>query len=174
VGLENDDALVTIDTASNRVIAKTPIGQAPQALAYVANAVPTGDGLQGLQPLGVASQVTHLTLVPTALNKLVPADQAPTSVALFDQGLIQVVEAAATSLEPGQSYVLALAESPDGNGPLQPLATFVANPAGSAIVNAIGLIRQVVEGTADERRRYLVIAPQTNGKTGLPVQVQKL
>ena len=39
-----------------------PIGQAPQAIAYVPNAVPEGAGTQGLQPLGVAGQATHLTL----------------------------------------------------------------------------------------------------------------
>ena len=31
VGLENADALAAIDTATNRVIANVPIGQAPQA-----------------------------------------------------------------------------------------------------------------------------------------------
>src|SRR5271156_2030196 len=39
VGLENDDMLVAIDTLSNKVIASVPIGQAPQALVYVSNAV---------------------------------------------------------------------------------------------------------------------------------------
>src|SRR5207253_5965832 len=54
VGLENDDSLVAIDTLSNMVITTIPIGQAPQAVNYVPNAVPEGDGTQGLQPLGVA------------------------------------------------------------------------------------------------------------------------
>ena len=52
VGLENDDALTAIDTLSNKVIATSPIGQAPQAIAYVSNAVPEGDGLRNLEPLG--------------------------------------------------------------------------------------------------------------------------
>src|ERR1700733_11814562 len=42
VGLENGDALAAIDTRTNKVIANIPIGQAPQAIAYVPNAVPTG------------------------------------------------------------------------------------------------------------------------------------
>ena len=37
-----------------------------------------------------------------------------------------------TGLQPGQKYVLALAEQEDGSGPLQPLAAFMTNPAGSA------------------------------------------
>src|ERR1700742_2274161 len=40
VGLENDDQLVAIDTITNRVIATIPIGQAPQAVTYVPDAVP--------------------------------------------------------------------------------------------------------------------------------------
>jgi YVTN family beta-propeller protein len=64
VGLENDDRLVAIDTLTNTVTATIPIGQGPQAIVYVPNAVPTGDGTQGLQPLGVAGQVALLSLVP--------------------------------------------------------------------------------------------------------------
>src|SRR5277367_3570323 len=44
VGLENEDAMAAIDTLENRVIATVPIGQAPQALAYVPNAVPAVSG----------------------------------------------------------------------------------------------------------------------------------
>src|SRR6202008_3950579 len=54
VGLENDDALAIIDTGSNQTVGTVPIGQAPQAIAYVANAVPNGDGRQNLKPLDVA------------------------------------------------------------------------------------------------------------------------
>ena len=50
-------------------------------------------------------------------------------------------------------------------------------PAGAAIVNALGQIRQVVApgvSTERDRRRYLVIAPQVAGKAGAVVQVQAL
>ena len=49
VGLENGDALAVIDTATNQVTGNIPIGQAPQALAYVSDAVPEGTGTQNLQ-----------------------------------------------------------------------------------------------------------------------------
>jgi hypothetical protein len=55
-------------------------------------------------------------------------------------------------------YVLALSERADGGGKLEPLQGFMTNPAGSAIVNAVGPIRQIVQGEADTPRRYLVIA----------------
>ena len=60
IGLENADALAAIDTATNRVIANIPIGQAPQAIAYVPEAAPNPDDRQNLQALGVAGQVAHL------------------------------------------------------------------------------------------------------------------
>jgi YVTN family beta-propeller protein len=172
VGLENGDALQAIDTASNTIVAEIPIGQAPQALAYVSGAVPGGDGLQGLVPLGVAGQAAHLTLAAVTNGKATPTANAPTSVTLFDQGLIQVLEASVTGLAPMQPHVLALAERADGTGTLQPLASFTTNPAGSAVVNAIGPIRQIVQAERAADKRYLVIAPQANGAPGTPVQVQ--
>ncbi|HEX9490777.1 MAG TPA: hypothetical protein VF930_10855 [Stellaceae bacterium] len=172
VGLENQDRLTAIDTLTNKVIATVPIGQAAQAVNYVPNAVPEGDGMQGLQPLGVAGEAAHLTLVPPADARSAGEKKSPTSVSLFDQGLLQVLQASATGLEPKQPYVLALANEPGGGGVLEPLAAFMTNPAGSAIVNAIGPIRQVVRGEDRVPRRYLVIAPGTADKPGAAVQVQ--
>jgi YVTN family beta-propeller protein len=166
VGLENQDAMAVIDTLENRVIATIPIGQAAQAVIYVPGAVPSGDGRQGLQPLGVAGEVAHVTLgVPGAAT-------AATSVSLFDQGLVQVVQAAAAGLTPKAPYLLALATRADGAGPLQPLAAFTTNPAGSAVVDADGPIRQLVTAPMADQRRYLVIAPGTPDRPGAPVQVQ--
>lgn len=169
VGLENADALTAIDTATNKVIANIPIGQAPQAIAYVPNAAPDPDDRQNLQPLGVAGQVAHLTL---ASKERTRDGKAPTSVSLFDQGLIQILQASVTGLQPKQKYVLALAEREDGTGSLQPLAGFMTNPAGSAIVNAAGPIRQIVDQGARADRRYLVIACGEAAKPGETVQVE--
>lgn len=168
VGLENADELAVIDTASHKVIANVPIGQAPQALIYVPNAVPEGPGVQNLQPLGVAGEAAHLALATVGG----PAGAAPTSVSLFDQGLIQVVQASVTGLPPKSPYVLALSTQADGGGALQPLASFMTNPAGSAIVNAIGPIRQLVQASQPDQRRYLVIAASGAAGPGAPVQVQ--
>jgi YVTN family beta-propeller protein len=171
VGLENEDALTAIDTLTNRVIATIPIGQAPQAITYVPGAVPTGDGMRGLSPLGVAGEVSHLELLPTGGGKRAER-VAPTSVSLFDQGLSQVLQAAVTGLHPREAYVLALAREPNGSGELEPLAAFTTSPAGSAIVNAVGPIRQLVRSDRPRERRYLVIASGTPGKLGAPVQIQ--
>jgi hypothetical protein len=105
---------------TNTVIANVPIGQAAQAIVYVPNAVPERAGTElgnaamsvagaslpgaaateGLQPLGLAGQAARLTMAPAGQAAAVGAE-APTSVTLFDQGLVQVLEAAVTGLEPG-------------------------------------------------------------------------
>jgi YVTN family beta-propeller protein len=173
VGLENADGMVAIDTATNKVIATSPIGQAPQAIAYIANAVPEGDGKQGLKPLNIAGQATHLQLASLATARRGDAAaKAPTSVTLFDQGLTQILEAAVTGLQPEQEYVLGLAQQANGGGKLEPLADFRTNPAGAAIVNAVGLIRQIVRGEERSPRRYLVIVSGTSNKPGTAVQAQ--
>jgi len=186
VGLENEDKVAAIDTLKNEVIATSPVGQAPQALVYVPDAVPAvsgapnsamtrmmvapdGLGTNNLQPLGIAGQSAELWLAPSGTNK---EAKAPTSVSLSDQGLVQVLEAAVTGLEPGKPYVLALASEPSGTGALQPLQNFMTNPAGAAIVNTIGPIRQLVRGEEKVPRRYLVILPGTPDNHGAAVQVQ--
>ena len=186
VGLENEDKLAAIDTLKNEVIATSPIGQAPQALAYVPDAVPAvsgalnsamtrmmvvpdGLGTNNLQPLGIAGQSAELWLAQPGAKK---EAKAPTSVSLSDQGLVQVLEAAVTGLEPGKPYLLALASESSGGGVVEPLQSFMTNPAGAAVVNAIGQIRQVVRGEDKIPRRYLVILPGTPDTHGAPVQVQ--
>ena len=185
VGLENEDRIAAIDTLTNKVVATSPVGQAAQAVVYVPNAVPAtmehGNSAmtmmpvvperaeaENLQPLGIAGLSTQLWLAPPGLK----AEKAPTSVSLSDQGLVQVLEASVTGLEPGKAYVLALSTEPSGAGALEPLQSFMANPAGSAIVNAIGPIRQIVRDRDKSQRRYLVIAPGKVGNLGAPVQVQ--
>lgn len=178
VGLENADGMAAIDTATNKLIATSPIGQAPQAITYVPNAVPEGDGTQGLQPLGVAGQAVHLSLGAAEGGKTVGSaggvgeDKAPTSVSLFDQGLTQIFQASATGLKPKMPYVLAISSEPNGKGRLEVIAAFMTNPAGAAIVNTIGPIRQIVQGEQQIPRRYLVIAEGHADKPGPVVQVQ--
>ncbi len=130
--------MAAIDTATNKLIATSPIGQAPQAITYVPNAVPEGDGTQGLQQLDVAGRAIHLTLGAAEGREPARDDDAPTSVSLFDQGLIQVLQASVTGLKPKQPYVLALMNERGEESSLEPLAAFMTNPAGAAIVNATG------------------------------------
>ena len=167
IGLENGDALAAIDTATNKVVGNVPVGQAPQAIAYVPNAVPNGEGTNNLQPLGKAGGAAHFELAPRGAGGM-----APTSVSLFDQGLVQIVQGSVSGLVPKHPYVLALASKPDGTGNVEPIANFMTNPAGAAIVNVAGPIRQIVRGGMGQARRYLVIAEGAGAMPGAVVQVQ--
>ena len=122
--------------------------------------------------MGVAGQAAHLSLGPAGGRNARNEANAPTSVSLFDQGLIQVLQASVTGLEPKKPYILALAHERGGEGPLEPLAAFMTNAAGSAIVNATGAIRQVVHGEDNIQRRYLVITEGRADKPGRIVQTQ--
>jgi hypothetical protein len=140
-------------------------------MSVAGGSMPVGAGTEGLQPLGIAGEAAHLTMAPADRATAAGAG-APTSVSLYDQGLVQVLEASVTGLEPKQPYVLAFAERADGGGKLEPLEGFMTNPAGSAIVNAIGPVRQIVQGAENTPRRYLVIASGSMTQPGEPVQVQ--
>lgn len=163
VGLENADAVAAIDTLTNKVTATIPIGQGPQGVAYVPGAVPNGNGVANLAPLAEAGKKVQLTLKGTGQSQ----------VTLFDQGQVQILQAAVAGLAPKMPFVLGLSSSPDGKGPIQPLAKFMTNPAGSAIVNAIGPLRQLVSDAGPDQRRFLVIASGDPIAPGPVVQVQE-
>ena len=135
-------------------------------MVYVPDAVLTGTGMANLSPIGAAGEAVHVTLASAGAKK------PETTVAVNNQGLIDLLEAAVTGLEPKHPYLLALAGNADGSGRLEPVATFMTNPAGAAIVVAVGPLRRVVETTEGNPRRYLVIAPVLDGKPGAPVQIQ--
>jgi YVTN family beta-propeller protein len=170
VALENGTGVNAIDTLTNKVIARIPGGQSSQALGYVPGAVPEGEGLTNLMPIGDSGLAAHLTMGPSDAK---PAN-APTTVTVNNQGLLDLLQAAVTGLQPKTEYELALTElrtSPYGK--LEPLVKFSTNPAGAAIVNTLGPLRGFVAGPADEsERRYLVIIPARAGGDVQPVQVQ--
>jgi YVTN family beta-propeller protein len=164
VGLENGTEVIAIDTERNEVVGHVRTGQAAQAVVYVPGAVPSGDGRANLVPLGLAGSTTHLSLGT--------AGRALSSVALFDQGLTQVVQVVAVGLQPGGKYGLALSAHPSQPTDVELLARFTTNPAGSAIVNAVGPVRQITKGDAEARPRSLFIAPLEGETLGAPVQIQ--
>lgn len=162
VGLENDNRIDVIDTASQRVLGSLPTGHAPQAIAYVPG-TGAGAGRDNLMPLGEAGKVTRINLSGTGM----------TSVALFDQGFIQILEAGVAGLKPRQIYEMILATNSDGSGEAEPIAKFTTNPTGGAVVNATGPIRQIVKGDKPAARRYLAIREVVDERPGAVVQVQQ-
>ena len=69
--------------------------------------------------------------------------------------------------------MLVLTGNAGGSGAVEPLGDFRSNPAGAAIVNASGPIRQIVQGSAAAPRRFLAVAEVVNGAPGRIVQVQR-
>src|SRR5450755_4318376 len=158
VALENGEMAVAIDTLSNTVIANIPIGQTTQALVYVPNAVPNGDGTANLMPLGEAGNTTRLHL--EAAGSSLPDAQA--SAAVNSLGLLDLVQIAAEGLTPKSQYQVYLAESNGAPlGKLEALAVLKTNPDGAGIVQAIGPLKTLAHadqgGSAGPAARYLIV-----------------
>ena len=161
VGLENQDAVIAIDTLANKIIATIPIGQQPQALVYVPDAVPTGEGTSNLVPLADAGKAAHLTLAAPENN----GSAAHATVSVNSLGPLDLLQMAVSGLKPGNMYRLWLTTprtSPFGHK--QELAVFKANLAGAQVVQTVGPFRQVLtsegEKTAElTQQRFLLVTP---------------
>lgn len=158
VGLENDNMVAAIDTLTNQVIANIPIGQTPQALVYVPNAVPVGSAsgnLSGLAQVGETARL-HLQAAGTALPK------ANASVAVNSLGLLDLIQIAAVGLAPSSQYQVYLADLEHAPfGRLEPLAILRTNPDGAGIVQTVGPLKSVSAGTATDAamgsRKFLIV-----------------
>jgi YVTN family beta-propeller protein len=140
VGLENGDAVIAIDTLTNRIIATVPVGQLPQALVYVPNATLDDKGTANLKPLGRANEVLNVELVPPGDANSV----AHASVAINSLGLIDNLQIAASGLEPRKKYRLLLVGGPEPVG----LVVLTGGIGGVAIAQTFGPLKQIVTRSA--------------------------
>ena len=161
VGLENQDAVIAIDTITNKIIATIPIGLQPQALVYVPDAVPTGDGTANLMPLAEAGKAAHLTLIAPEGSR----SAAHATVSVNSLGPLDLLQIAVSGLKPGKMYRLWLVAS--RTAPFEQkeeLVTFKTNLAGAQVVQTVGPFRQVLtsnrEKTAElTQQRFLLVTP---------------
>ncbi len=154
VALENGEMAVAIDTLTNTVIGQIPIGQTTQALLYVPNAVPAGDGTSNLMPLGVAGNTARLHL--EAASSSLPNAQA--SAAVNSLGLLDLVEIADAGLASNSQYQVYLAENnQEPFGTLEGLAVLTTMPDGSGIVQTIGPLKTLAPGAGAAPSRFLVV-----------------
>jgi YVTN family beta-propeller protein len=166
VGLENGDALTAIDTTTNQVVATIPSGQAPQGIAYVADAVPDGPGTQHLEPLGESGGAQHVALYA-------PGAQTPAStVAINNQGLVDLVQVAAAGLLPGHPYLLALSAATSAQRPTS-LLRFTTNPSGAAVASTVLQLRVARGGEAPGVTR-LVLLDAAPDAPAAAVQAERL
>ena len=129
VGLENGDAVDVIDSASNKVIARAPVGQAPQALVYVSNSVPHGDGTANLSTRA-NSEPINIALKPAA-------GEAKGFIVARNLGVVDSLEVSLFKLKPQTIYSVYV------TGQAGPVARFKTNPMGTANGTAIGPLRDV-------------------------------
>jgi YVTN family beta-propeller protein len=158
VALENGSMAAAIDTLNNTVIANISTGQTSQALVYVPNAVPSGDGTQNLTALGTAGNTARLHL--SAAGNSFP--EAEASAAVNSAGIVDLLQIAAKGLAPKSQYEVYLAEADHETfRNLEPLVVLRTNPDGAGIVQAVGPLKALAEGRSGSsgpaNRRYLVV-----------------
>lgn len=178
VALENGDAVDVIDTQQQQVIATIKSGQMPQALVFVSHAAPDASA-PNLMPLERAVENIQLKFRPPELSS------GPTRASVPDRppqpglwgfgvirplGLIDSLEVNLSGLEPEQTYQLALDEGGGGArvGQLLPLTLLKADNKGKAVGQALGPLRQIVEGELppdrSPRQRRLVLRRAGSGE----------
>lgn len=145
VGLENGDAVDVIDTASNKVVAHAPVGQAPQALVYVSNAAPAGAGALNLSPRA-NSEPVNIALKPNG-------GAAKGFVVARNLGVTDALEVFLFKLKPQTVY------SVYASGQAAPVASFKTDDSGKANGTAIGPMREVagLSGKPGGASRILVM-----------------
>ncbi len=103
VGLEKSDAVDVIDTDQQQVIATVRIGQEPQALVYVANAVPDGDGRQNLKQQGLGKRIV-------TRDEAVPGTEGTVRVTVREVDTLDMIQVAARGLSPTAHFSVYLSD----------------------------------------------------------------
>lgn len=154
IGLEDGDGIQVLDTTTNQVLKTIKGGQAPQALVYVANAVPSGDGRQGLTRQNVGLPVTKFKLkVPTTPFAFLPEalpKAAGTAVVRQLDG-VDTIDLAVEGLPANSKYVAFLTEAPAAPfGAVEYLLAFTTDKEGKALAaaNAVLFDAFALRGTA--------------------------
>lgn len=111
-------------------MARAPVGQAPQALVYVSNAVPSGTGTAHLVPRANDEPVN------IALNAA--QREARGFVVARNLGLVDALEVFLFKLKPQTVYNVYM------SGQRSPIASFKTNPAGAVNGTVIGPLREAV------------------------------
>jgi YVTN family beta-propeller protein len=136
VGLENGDAVDVIDSASNKVVASVPVGQAPQALVYVSNAVPSGDGTTNLSARGNSD--------PLNIKLKAASGDGKGFIVVRSMGTVDAFEVSLFKLKPQTIYSVYV------SGQATPVGSFKTNPMGASNGTVIGPLREVVSTLSDK------------------------
>ncbi len=154
VGLQEGDGVDVIDTRTNAVIAEIPMGQSPQALVYVPEAVPSGPGTENLVSFASMHRTEEIQLAPMASEATAWGRVFVRSLGPIDGIDIIVRGLAATSV-----YTLYLS---DANGALSgaslPVATVITDANGAAPLVEAVTATPLPTGVAAVGRRFVLVA----------------
>ena len=157
VGLQQADSVAVIDTRTNTKVATIPIGQSPQALVYVVNAVPSESANANLSPLSATEPARNVVLEPSTTGA------ARATVTIRSLGPVDGVDVAANGLQPSTEYTLYLRT---GAQPADawPLATLRTDSTGKANVEAIAptTLPRAAKGSAGD---LILVTGQSPGGT---------
>jgi YVTN family beta-propeller protein len=133
-GLENGDGVDVIDTATNKVVKRIGIGQAPQALVYISNAVPSGDGRSNL--------VNRVNGDSINIQLTAVTGDARGFVVSRPLGILDAFEVSLFKLKPQTAYTVY------ATGQQQPIAKFMTNDKGMLNGTAIGPLRDLANSAS--------------------------
>src|SRR5262249_22020613 len=117
-------------------MATIPVGQLPQALVYVSDAVASDAGTVNLKPLGLTEQALHLELTPPPGA----GSEAHARDSINSVGPVDNLQRGATGLQPGKNYRVLLV----GGAEPQELVRFSAGIGGAGIAQALGPLKRVM------------------------------
>jgi YVTN family beta-propeller protein len=127
LGLENGDGAQVIDTATNKIIATMPGGQAPQALVYLSHVAPSADDRSNLVPR--VNQDSHNIQLKAV------AGDSKGFVVVRNLGVIDSMEAFLYKLKPDMVYNIYVTSQ------AAPVGSFRTDAKGMANGTMIGPVR---------------------------------
>ena len=142
VGLENGDALVSIDTKTNTKLTETGSGQAPQALLYVVKAGGGSPGAGNLEAFAPATPV-NIRLVPLGTQPVPGVGGGATIRPTED---VDELVLALRQLAPSTQYTLYLSDDKTRLTKPEAVLTFRTDAEGKVEVNAYYQIRLRLPG----------------------------
>ena len=170
VWLQQGDGVVVIDTRTNAVVAEIPMGQSPQALVYVPDAVPTGHGTQNLiQPAVVRRPLEIALSAPDSLTA------AWGRVYVRSMGPIDGIDVSVRGLSPATSYTLYLRDGDESRMASDvALATVLTDAkGGAALVEAVSAAPLPDISESSGRRLVLVEGIVADGPVALTSRVSR-
>lgn len=111
VALQKSDAVDVIDTETNEVVNTLRIGQDPQALVYVADAVPSGGGTSNLTEQGLGKRIENIEVDVSRVG----GDGAKALASVREVSELEEIDIAASRLPPNKAFTVYASDGKDAD-----------------------------------------------------------